>query len=171
MQCPRCQPRLAARDRGLRTKPRLCWGPGGGSRVQSGGSHRRAHTCATGPWPAVGSAPRPGSVTADPTAIRSTGRWPLVPTALGFCLKVCPQRPVPTPVPPAPPPPRTSTAFCTFSLQQRVCLSRSVRGRAVSRWPAWPARPSPPGSLVPYLFNGSAAPTCKAAAGRGDNAP
>lgn len=148
-----------------RSKPRLHCGPGARSGVRSG-----AHTDGLAPVPPAPGLPRflrPGRAPSQPPRGRPPrGRWSLVPTAPGFCLKQRPTAPSHTCGPS-----QTSSAFCTFSLQQRVCLSRSVRGWAASRWPAWPAHPSPPGTLAPYLFSGSGAPTCKAAAGRGDNAP
>lgn len=164
-RCPCRQPPLAARDRGLGANPgsAAVREPVAGCGV--GLTQTASHLCHR-PLACRGFCAQAGLRHSRPAAIRPAGRWSLVPTAPGFCLKQRPTTPSHTCGPS-----QTSSAFCTFSLQQRVCLSRSVRGWAASRWPAWPARPSPPGTLAPYLFSGSGAPTCKAAAGRGDNAP
>lgn len=88
-RCPCRQPPLAARDRGLGANPgsAAVQEPVAGCRV--GLTQTASHLCHR-PLACRGFCAQAGLRHSRPAAVRPAGRWSLVPTAPGFCLK---QRP------------------------------------------------------------------------------
>lgn len=93
-RCPCRQPPLAARDRGLGANPgsAAVREPVAGCGV--GLTQTASHLCHR-PLACRGFCAQAGLRHSRPAAVRPAGRWSLVPTAPGFCLKAAPHRPVP----------------------------------------------------------------------------